>query len=206
MLLHVDDLFLTGDEVLIVQCKRKLVFEYEMKDLGLMHYYLGLEIWQQLDGIFVGQGKYIVTMLKRFGMMNCKSMDTLMVTNLKKIRDNGFDLINPTMYHKLIGVLNYLVNTRPDICYAVNALSQFLVEPCCVHWVAAKHIFRYLRGTIEYGLMYASNREWKLYGFSNADWASRSNDRKSTSGYCFRLLAWALLWFLGLAENKPLLL
>eukprot|EP00253_Pinus_taeda_P004119 PITA_04119 len=131
------------------------------------------------DGIFVGQGKYIVTILQRFDMMHCKSMDTPMVTNLKKIQDNDFELSDPTMYRKLIGSLNYLVNARLDICYGMNTMRQFLVEPHCVHWVVVKHILRYLRGTIEYGLMYASNGEWQLYGFSNANWVGSSNDRKS---------------------------
>lgn len=83
--------FLTRFEVLIVQCKRELVSEFEMKELGLMHYYLGLKFWPKPNGIFVGQGKYIVTILQRFGMMDYKSMDTHMVTNLKNIRDSDSD-------------------------------------------------------------------------------------------------------------------
>lgn len=71
---------------------------------------------------------YTIKILPKFGMMDCESMDTPMVTNLKKIHDYDFDLIDPSMYHKLIGFLNYLVNTRPDIRYDVNTLSQFLVE------------------------------------------------------------------------------
>jgi len=98
-----------------------------------MHYYFGLEILQKYDGIFAGQGKYTISILHRFGMMACKSMHTPMVTNLNKIQECYFYFIDPSMYCKLIGSLNYLVNTRPDICYVVNTLSQFLLEPWHVH-------------------------------------------------------------------------
>jgi hypothetical protein len=102
-----------------------------MKDLGLMHYFLGLEVWQRQGEIFLAQGKYTVDVLKRFGMMDCKSMSTPMVTNLKKLHDSdtGLDLVDPTMYWQLIGSLMYMIHTRPDICYAVIAMSQFMTEP-----------------------------------------------------------------------------
>jgi hypothetical protein len=100
LILYVDDLFLTGDEGLIAWCKRELTLEFEMKDLGLMHYFLGLEVWQRQGEIFLAQGKYTVDVLKRFGMMDCKSMYTPMVTNLRKLHDYniGLDLVDPTMY------------------------------------------------------------------------------------------------------------
>jgi hypothetical protein len=165
LLLYVDDLFLTGAKNLIDQCKRELTSEFEMKDLGLMHYYLGLEVWQKSGEIFLGQGKYIITILQRFGMMDCKSMATPMVTNLKKLRDSDSDLVDPSMYRQLIGSLMYLVNTRPDIFFAVNTLSQFMVEPRHVHWIATKHVLRYLHGTIvSYGLRYVSNGEVQVAG------------------------------------------
>jgi hypothetical protein len=87
VLLYVDVLFLTSAEPLIIQCKRELASEFDMKDLGLMHYYLALEVWQKHGEIFLGQGKYVVKNLQKFGMMDCKSMATPMVTDLKKIRD-----------------------------------------------------------------------------------------------------------------------
>jgi hypothetical protein len=92
-------------------------------------------------------------------MLDCKSMATLMVSNLKKLCEpsSNSDLIDPTMYRQLIGSLMYLVNTRPDICYAVSALSQFMIQSRQLHWVAAKHVLRYLRGTVGYGVRYASS-------------------------------------------------
>ena len=95
---------------MIIWCKRELISEFEMKDLGLMHKFLGLEVWQKPNKVFLSQGKYAIDVLKRFGMMNCRSMSTLMVANLKKLNDSdsGFDLVDPTLYKKLIGSLMYL--------------------------------------------------------------------------------------------------
>lgn len=115
-----------------------------MKDLRLMHYYLGLEVWQGLDEVYLGQGKYVTKMLKRFDMMDCKPMTTPMITNLKRLRSSESSPVDPSKYRQLIGALMYVVNTRPDICFAVNVLSQFQVEPKHDHWIAAKHILRYL--------------------------------------------------------------
>jgi hypothetical protein len=135
LVLYVDDLFLTGAKTLITGCKQDLAKEFEMKDLGLMHYFLGLEISQQKGEIFLGQGKYVVEILKRFGMEDCKPMVTPMTTNLKKLNTSESKKVNPTIYKQLIGCLMYLTNTRPDICFAVNTLSQHMVDPKRVHWI-----------------------------------------------------------------------
>jgi len=80
-------------------------------------------------------------------MMDCKSMPTSMVANLKLLNETSSDRVDSTIYRQMIGSLMYLTNTRPDICFAVNTLSQFMVEPRRVHWIAAKHVLRYLKGT-----------------------------------------------------------
>jgi hypothetical protein len=107
--------------------KKKLVVEFEMKDLDLMHYFLGLEVWQSPKKIFLNQGKYAVEILKRFDMLDCKSMNTPMETKLMLSVDTSSKLIDATLYIQIIGSLMYLTNTRPDICFAVNTLRQFLV-------------------------------------------------------------------------------
>ena len=89
----------------------------------------------------------------------------------------------------------YLVNTRPDLCFAVNTLSQFMVEPRSVHWTAAKYILRYLAGTVDYGLDYRGSGGVSLVGFTDSDWVGCVRDRKSTSGCCFSLGSVAVLWF-----------
>ena len=83
LLLYVDDLFIIGEDRFIVDMKRKLVSEFEMKESGMMHYFVGMEVWQNTDGISLGQGKYAVEIVKRFGMMDCKAMATPMASNLK---------------------------------------------------------------------------------------------------------------------------
>jgi hypothetical protein len=103
LVLYVDDLFLTGAEKLITRCKKELASEFKMKDIGLMHYFLGLEVWQQPGEIFLRQGKYAVEILKRFGMMDCKSMTTRMTTNLNTLGASNSDFVDPTMYRQLIG-------------------------------------------------------------------------------------------------------
>jgi len=195
LLLYVDDLFITGAERLIAHCKRDLAQEYEMTDIGLMHYYLGMEVWQEPGHIFLGQGKYAADILRRFRMEDCRPMSTPMITNWKQLHASEGKLVDPTLYRQLIGSLMYLVNTRPDLCFAVNTLSQFMVEPKSVHWSAGKHVLRYLAGTVDYGLDYRRSDGVGLVGFTDSDWAGCVRDRKSTSGCCFSLGSAAVSWF-----------
>eukprot|EP00253_Pinus_taeda_P017436 PITA_17436 len=131
---------------LIKYCKKNRAKEFDMKDLGQMHYFLGLEIWQQKGEIFLGQGRYAIEILKRFRMQDCRPMATPMITNWKKIDASEDKDVDPTLYRQLIGSLMYLVITRPDICYVVNTLSQFMVEPKRAHWATAKHALRCIQG------------------------------------------------------------
>ena len=103
--------------------KRKLATKFEMKDLSIMHNFLGLEVWQKPRGIMLSQEKYVVEIFKRFGTMDCKSMTTPMTTNLKLFGDTTFERVDATLYRQMIGSLIYLTNTRPDICFVVNTLS-----------------------------------------------------------------------------------
>jgi hypothetical protein len=171
-----------------------LTAKFEMKDLGLMHYFLGLKVWQRTDEIFLSQGKYTMEILKKLSMTECKSMPTPMVMDLKKMSDIDSGDVYPHLYRQLIGSLMYLVNTRPDIFYALNVLSQFMSQPKHTHWIAAKHVSRYLRGTIGYGLRYASSVDLSLQGYVNADWAGSAVDRKSTTSCCFTLGSTMVSW------------
>ena len=128
-------------------------------------------------------------------MEDCRPMSTPMVTNWKKLHASEGELVDPTLYRQLIGSLMYLVNSRPYLCFAVNTLSKFMVEPGGVHWVAAKHVLRYLAGTMEYGLEYRRSDGIRLIGFTDLDWAGNVADRKSTSECCFSLGSAAVSWF-----------
>jgi hypothetical protein len=193
LLLYVDDLFLTGEEKIITECKKRLVVEFEMKELGLLHYFSGLEVWQSSERIFLNQGKYTVEILKRFNMLECKPMNTPMEEKMKLLVNTSSDLIDATLYRQIIGSLMYLTKTRPDICVAVNTLSRFLVEPGRVHLVAAKHVMRYLKSKMDYGLNYDGDHDFTLSGYNDSDWAGSVADRKSTSGCCFSLGS-AMIW------------
>jgi hypothetical protein len=176
LVLYIDNLFLTSTESLIVECKYVLASEFEMKDLGMMHYFLGLEVWQRTDENFLSQGKYTVEIFKKFGMLNCKPMATPIVTNLKKlsVSSSNSDEIDLTLYRQLIGSLMYLVNIRPDICYAVSGLIQFMSQLRQTHWIVAKHVLRYLRGTIGHGLRYTSSNEMRLQGYTDSNRAGNA--------------------------------
>jgi hypothetical protein len=169
LLLYVDNLFFRGEESLIIQCKKELASEFDTKDIGLMHYYLGLEVWKKHGEVFLEQGKYAVKILQKFGMMDCKSMVTPMTIDIMKVRDSYSDPVEPSLYRQLIGSLMYLVNTRPYIFFAVNNLSQFQVEPRHEHWIATKNVLRYIRGMLNYGLRYTASSDIHLHGFIDSD-------------------------------------
>lgn len=115
-------------------------------------------------------------------MQDCRPMATLVITNLKKNDVSEDKEVDPTLYKQLIEFLMYLLNTMPDICYVVNTLSQFMVEPKRAHWAADKHVLRYIQGTVEHGLRYTRGNDIKQSGLTDADWAGSSVERKSTIG------------------------
>ena len=127
--------------------------------------------------------------------MECKAMTKPMDSNLKLLSDASSESVDATMYHQMIGSLMYLTNMRPDICFAVISLSQFLTDSRHVHLIAAKHILRYLKGTIDYGLKYDANQKINLEGYVDSDWAGSAIDRKNTSGCCFSMGSCVISWF-----------
>jgi hypothetical protein len=133
LILYVDDLFITGAEDLIVECKLGVASELEMSDIGLMHYFLGMEVWQEEGHIFIGKGKYVADILSRFQMEDYIPMSTPMVTNWKTLSASDSQLVDATIYRYLISSFMYLVNTRPDICFVMNTLGQHMVESMSVH-------------------------------------------------------------------------
>ena len=135
--------------------------------------------------------------LQRYGMQDCKSMSVPMTTNLTKLRDTttSTQSVDSTLYRQLIGSLMYLVHMRSDICYTMNALSQFMFDPKQIHLVASKHVLIYVRGTITYGLRYTSSSGVLLVGYADSDWADSVAGRKTTLGCCFSLGSTMIPWF-----------
>jgi hypothetical protein len=127
-------------------------------------------------------------------MMDCKYMDTPMTTDIRKVRDSDSDPVDPSLYQQLIGSLMYLVNTRPNILFAVNTLSQFQVEPKDENWIAAKHVLRSIRVMLNYGLIYTSSSDIQLHEFTYLDWAGSVEDKRSTSRMCLSLGSAMISW------------
>jgi hypothetical protein len=107
-------------------------------------------------------------------MMECRTMSTPMETNMKLLADTSSEIVDVTLYRQMISSLMYVMNARPDICFVVNTLSRYLVEPRHVHLVAAEHVMRYLKGTLDYGLCYTGDCDFKLYGYTDSDWDGRA--------------------------------
>jgi hypothetical protein len=143
-----------------------------------------------IDEISLGQGKYVVEILKRFGVLDYKPM----ATNMKLLDDTTSEVVDATLYKQMIGPLMYLTNTRPNICFAVNTLSQYMVDPRRVHLIAVKHVMRYLKCIVDYGLKYVAGSEISLLGYSDSDWVDNVTNRKSTLGCCFTLGSYMISW------------
>eukprot|EP00253_Pinus_taeda_P013337 PITA_13337 len=195
IVLYVDNLILTGDDQLIKSCKEDLAREFRMKDMGLMHYFLGMEVWQRDGEVFLSQGKYANEILRRFHMEMCKPMETPLEGNWRKEDATSGEVVAAKIYRQLVGSLMYLVNTRLDLCFVVNQLSQAMVQPTKLFWKAEKHVLIYLRGTTQYGLWYRWTEGVKLQGFTNENWAGNPLNRKSTSRGIFNLGPAAGSWY-----------
>jgi hypothetical protein len=120
-------------------------------------------------------------------MLECKSMNTSMETKLKLLVDTSSELVDATLYIYDIGSLMYLMNTRPYICFSMKTLSHYLLNTICFHLVVGKHVMRYLKGTLEFGLYYNGDHDFRLVGYTDSDWAGSVSDRKGTLGCCFSL-------------------
>ena len=194
--LYVDDLIYTrNDTTMFGDFKKSMMDEFEMSDLGKLHYFLGLEVVQSDDGIFVSQKKYVHEVLDRFQMKNCNPVNTPTEFGLKLNKDEEGEKVNNTLYKQIVGSLMYLTATRPDIMYAVSLISRYMESPTETHLLAAKRILRYLQGTKDFGLLYkTSEKSSKLVGFTDSDYAGDQDDRRSTSGYVFMLGTGAVSW------------
>ena len=193
--LYVDDLMFTGNcDVLFKEFKKSMMDEFEMSDLGVMHYFLGLEVVQSDDGIFVSQKKYVGEILDRFQMKMCNPVTTPTEYGLKLLKNPEGRKVDSTFYKQIVGSLMYLTATRPDIMYAVSLISRFMECPTEIHLLAAKRILRYLQGTRDFGLFYKRSEKSNLFGFTDSDYAGDPDDRKSTSGYAFMFGTGAVSW------------
>lgn len=164
-----------------------------MSMMGELSYFLGLQVKQTDEGIFINQSKYTRNLLKRFNMQDSSSAKTPMATSTKLDPKIGKS-VDVTGYRGMIGSLLYLTASRPDIMYATCLCARFQADPKEPHLIAVKRIFKYLKGTTELGLWYPRESDFNLFGYSDADFAGCKIDRKSTTGSCQflgdRLVSW----------------
>jgi hypothetical protein len=184
LIIYVDDMVVTGDDQdEIESLQQYLALEFEMKQLGDLKYFLGIEVARSKNGIFLSQRKYILDLLTETGMLGCKPANTPIEQNHKLFHCLDATSTDKARYQRLVGKLIYLSHTRPDIAYSVGVVSQFMHDPRKPHMDAVERILRYLKSAPGKGLLFTKNNHLKVEGYTDADWAGSANDRRSTSGY-----------------------
>ncbi|XP_065859821.1 uncharacterized mitochondrial protein AtMg00810-like [Euphorbia lathyris] len=196
LLLYVDDIVLiTSSDKLQASIMSQLSSEFAMKDLGPLHYFLGISVTHSPWSLFLSQRKYASEIIDKAGLSSCNSATTPVDTKQKLSISSGSAYHDPTEYRRLAGALQYLTLTRPDISYAVQQVCLFMHNPKTTHMAALKRILRYVKGTIEFGLTLLASPLSQLVSYTDADWAGCPDTHRSTSGYCVflgdNLVSWS---------------
>jgi hypothetical protein len=196
ILIYVDDILVASpNSALIDRLISKLQGDFPIKDLGRINYFLGVEVIHAPHGLFLSQRKYILDLLQKTNMLTAKTVTSPMSSSTTLSRFDGEAFDDPSLYRSIVGSLQYLSLTRPDVSFAVNKVCQFLQRPTIPHWTTVKRILRYLKHTLFHGLYIRRNSAHQLHAFSDADWAGCPDDRRSTGGYCIflghNLISWS---------------
>lgn len=195
LVVYVEDIVIAGDDYEGIKALKQHLFQnFQTKDLGPLRYFLGIEVAQSKSGIAISQRKYALDIIEETGLIDCKPVDTPMDHNVKLLPDQGEPYSDPGRYRRLVGKLNYLTLTRPDISFPVSVVSQFLNSPCDSHWNAVVRILKYIKRAPGNGLVFTNRGHTNIVGYSDANWAGDASDRRSTSGYCIfvggNLISW----------------
>ncbi|KAJ9559500.1 hypothetical protein OSB04_004660 [Centaurea solstitialis] len=201
LIIYVDDMIITGDDKEEIAKLRKSLFtDFEMKDLGELKYFLGIEVLRSRRGIFMCQQKYVMDLLAETGMIDCKPANTPMIMNQKLYMEEKAEPADKERYQRMVGKLIYLSHTRPDIAYAVGVVSQFMHQPQKDHMEAVLRIIRYLKGTAGHGVLFQPNGHLETQLYTDADWAGDKGNGRSTSGY-FTLVGGNLVTWRSKKQN-----
>lgn len=193
--LYVDDLIFTSNDLFMMQdFKSSMHTEFEMTDLGEMKYFLGVEVHQGVNGIYISQKGYAGEILKKFRLSNCNGVRNPIVPGNKLSKEENGVKANETLFKQIVGSLMYMTVTRPDIMYSVCLISRFMSNPMETHMLAAKRILRYIQATVDFGIFYKRECRNELMAYTDSDYAGDLDDRKSTSGYVFKLSGGAVAW------------
>nr|XP_017185145.2 uncharacterized protein LOC108172282 [Malus domestica] len=194
LLLYVDGIIITGSSPdAIQQVIDPLTSEFDLKDLGDLHYFLGIQITRTSHGLFLSQTKYIQDLLQKTEMLDSKFCDTPCLPYNRLLKDDGELFNNLTLYRSVMGALQYLTFTRPDIAFFVHQVCQFMQEPMVSHFIVVNRILRYLKGTMKVGMSY-SKVDLNLIAYSDADWTGDPNDRRFTIGFVVFLGSNPIFW------------
>ncbi|KAK6163384.1 hypothetical protein DH2020_000248 [Rehmannia glutinosa] len=194
--IYVDDIiFGSTNKELCDKFSTLMQGKFEMSMMGELTFFLGFQVKQLKDGIFISQTKYTRDLMKKFGMEEKSSVNIPMNTSVKMDMDADGKPVDQTRYRALIGSLLYLTASRPDITFVVGVCARFQSTPKESHMTAANRILRYLKGSQEVGLWYTKEGGFKLIGYSDFDYAGCRVDRKSTSGTCQMLGNRLISWF-----------
>lgn len=195
LLVYVDDVLVTSpSQHLIDDLKAFLHSVFTIKDLGVARYFLGIEIARSEAGTVLCQRKYVLDLLHHAGLLGCKPVATPFPAGLVLSQGTAAPLADPDTYRRLVGQLLYLNLTRPDISYAAQQLSQYVARPTTLHWDAAVHVLKYLKGSPSTGIFISSHSNLQLTGYSDADWGACRDTRRSLSGYCIFLGSTLVSW------------
>ena len=198
ILIYVDDIIIVSSSSLATdRLLAQLQADFAVKDLGPLNYFLGIQVHHTSQGLRLTQKKYITDLMTRTNMVAAKGVPTPMVPGHKLSLHSGDPLSadDATRYRSVVGALQYLSLTRPDISFCVNRVCQFLSAPTTAHWAAVKRILRYVHATSDMGLCITRSGSTLLSAFSDADWAGNPDDRRSTGGYAIffggNLVSWS---------------
>ncbi|KAH9799567.1 retrovirus-related pol polyprotein from transposon RE2 [Citrus sinensis] len=196
VLVYVDDIIITGsNSARVQQVIQDMQHTFALKDLGELSYFLGIEVSKLNNGIHLSQAKYIADILMKHDLTHCSPVPTPMSTGQYLTKASGTDIANVSQYRSIIGALQYVTLTRPEISFSVNKLSQFLSYLKSSHWEACKRLLRYLKGTIHFGLQFYNCGALQINCFSDSDWAGDRDDRKSVAGFAVflgpNLVSWS---------------
>jgi transposase InsO family protein len=195
---YVDDLIITGTSGQEIESfKSQMKETFRMSDLGLLSYYLGIEVKQMKGEVILSQEGFAYKILKECGMSDCNLTKTPMEARLRLRKDSNSELVDQNRYRSIVGSLRYLLHTRPDLAYSVGIVSRFMECPRSEHMAAVKQILRYIKGSIALGCVYKRtlDNHLSLTGFTDSDLAGDLDDRKSTTGVMFFLGDNLISWF-----------
>ncbi|GJU68730.1 uncharacterized mitochondrial protein-like protein [Tanacetum coccineum] len=156
--------------------------KFQMSSMGKLTFFLGLQVQQKDDGIFISHDKYVAEILKKFNYSDVKSASTLVDLEKPLVKDRDADDVDVHLYRSMIGSLMHLTTSRLDIMFAVYACARFQVTPKTSHLLAVKRIFRYLKGKPTLGLWYSRDSPFELVAYTDNDYAGETQDMKSTTG------------------------